>query len=30
VEELGKALRGPGGAALNIVRGDSLLSLPVR
>jgi serine protease Do/serine protease DegQ len=30
VAELGKALRDPGGAALNIVRGDSLLSLPVR
>jgi len=28
--ELGKALRGPGSVALNIVRGDSLLSLPVR
>jgi serine protease Do/serine protease DegQ len=30
VAELGKALRGPGNVALNIVRGDSLLSLPLR
>jgi serine protease Do/serine protease DegQ len=30
VAELAKALRASGGVALNIVRGDSLLSLPVR
>jgi serine protease Do/serine protease DegQ len=30
VAELGQALRGPGNVALNIVRGDSLLSLPLR
>jgi serine protease Do/serine protease DegQ len=30
VSDLGKALRAPGGVALNILRGDSLLSLPVR
>src|SRR5688500_4443150 len=30
VDELSKALRGSGGAALNILRGDSLLSLPLR
>jgi serine protease Do/serine protease DegQ len=27
---LSKALRGPGSVALNVLRGDSLLSLPVR
>jgi serine protease Do/serine protease DegQ len=30
VAELSKALRGSGGVALNILRGDSLLSLPLR
>jgi Do/DeqQ family serine protease len=30
VADLGKALRASGGVALNILRGDSLLSLPVR
>jgi Do/DeqQ family serine protease len=30
VGELSKALRGSGGVALNILRGDSLLSLPLR
>ena len=30
VAELSKALRGSGGVALNILRGDSLLSLPIR
>ncbi|HEX2198241.1 MAG TPA: Do family serine endopeptidase [Burkholderiales bacterium] len=30
IVELGKALRGRGGVALNILRGDSLLGLPLR